>query len=82
MGVSYLALKVATKWQSWTNIVRLADGDQPQDDIPRLRRLRARSYASSWLTTRFLVGTLGNLLAGFVGYGAYWGAAKVLNALC
>jgi len=59
----WLAFKVASKWESWQNISRVPeslDGASPVDF------LRARRQWSTTLYLRFLVGTLLNIMFGFL----------------
>jgi hypothetical protein len=59
----YLAFKVASKWESWQNIVQVP---QTLEGVPQLDFLRARRQWGTTLYLRFLIGTLLNLLFGFV----------------
>ncbi|MBI3416327.1 MAG: hypothetical protein HY043_13615 [Verrucomicrobia bacterium] len=65
----WLTFKIASKWEAWKNIVQVPN---------RLRRVNdaewyaARSRLGSWILTRFQIGTLLNILIGFVS--AYIGA--------
>lgn len=58
----WLAFKVAAKWEVWKNIVQVPDslGKSP------IEYLKARSALGSYILTRFLVGTLANVLVGLV----------------
>ncbi|WCM49126.1 hypothetical protein OH720_19205 [Pseudomonas sp. WJP1] len=60
----WLAFKVASKWNVWTNIVSV-----PKDipDIDPIGFLIARRSWASHLLVTFLVGTLANVIAGFLG---------------
>jgi hypothetical protein len=57
----WLAFKVASGWQNWKLIVQVPD---KMDGVDDLDYLRARSQLGSWIFHRFLIGTLGNVLAG------------------
>lgn len=57
----WLAFKVASKWEVWSNVLRLPDtfpGVEP------LAYLKARRLWSSNLLMRFLIGSLSNVLLG------------------
>ena len=60
----WLAFKVASKWNAWTNIIAV-----PKEipGIDPIEFLIARRYWGSHLLMTFLVGTLANVLAGFIG---------------
>lgn len=61
--VGWLGFKVASKWQVWSSFIRV-----PQSlGESALDYLRATRAVGSWMTMRFLVGTISNVLAGFVG---------------
>lgn len=60
----WLAFKVASKWNAWTNVVSVPKEIAGLDPIDFL--IARRSWASHLLTT-FLVGTLANVLASFLG---------------
>jgi hypothetical protein len=60
----WLAFKVASKWNAWTNVVAVPkeiDGLDPIDFL-----IARRKWGSHVLMT-FLIGTLCNILVGFVG---------------
>jgi len=59
----WLAFKVASKWESWQNISRVPES---LDDVSEVDFLRARRQWSTTLYLRFLVGTLLNLMFGFL----------------
>ena len=60
----WLAFKVASKWNAWTNIVSVPKEIKDVDPISFL--IARRSWASHLLMT-FLVGTLANIIVGFLG---------------
>ncbi len=60
----WLAFKVASKWNAWTNIVSVPKEIAGIDPIEFL--IARRSWASHLLMT-FLVGTLANAIAGYLG---------------
>lgn len=70
--IAWLAFKVAAKWESWKNIVQV-----PKDikGYSPLASFRVRKTLGSWLLTRFLVGTLANILIGAAG--AYTGKVSL-----
>jgi hypothetical protein len=60
----WLAFKVASKWEVWSNIVAFPKNLKDVDDLDYLiarRRLGAQIF------TTFLVGTLANAIAAFIG---------------
>ncbi len=62
--VGWLGFKVASKWQVWSSFIRVPgslNGTRPLD------YLRATRAVGSWMAMRFLIGTISNVLAGFVG---------------
>ena len=60
---AWLAFKVASKWNAWTNIIAVPNSLEEIDDLDYL--IARRRWGSQLLTT-FLVGTLANVLVGFV----------------
>ncbi|MHC8327267.1 hypothetical protein [Pseudomonas sp. LB1P83] len=77
---SWLAFKVASKWNAWTNIVAVPKDIQDVDPIGFL--IARRSWATHLLTT-FLVGTLANIIAGLLGAAfTRHGYALEMNILC
>jgi hypothetical protein len=59
----WLAFKVATKWEAWANIVRVPE------ELPKVKGidfLRARSQLGSYILSRFMIGTLLNILVAVV----------------
>ena len=61
----WLAFKVASKWESWQNVVRVPDSLDGVGN--QLDFLRARRQWGSVLYTRFLIGTLLNVFMGVIG---------------
>ena len=72
---AWLVFKVAAKWESWGNIVRLKetrDGNLDSDSF------EIRHRFGTWLLNRFLIGTLLNiLLAGSAAWFYFWKAAAL-----
>ena len=62
---AWLAFKVASKWESWSNLTRVPN--ELDDVVSDLAYFKARTRWSSRTMQRFLVGTGLNLLAAFVG---------------
>ncbi len=69
MGTGYLAIiggwlvfKVGSKWQAWSNIIRVPE---KLTDIDEFSYLRARRRWGSKKLMGFLIGTLANILIGF-----------------
>ena len=61
---AWLALKVASKWEAWSNVVSVPKEIKYLGD---LEYLTARRQWGSHLYATFLVGTLANILAGYFG---------------
>ena len=59
----WLAFKVASKWEAWSNVVKVPD---LFDGSSQLDSLRARRDWASTLYGRFLIGTLLNVLTGTI----------------
>jgi hypothetical protein len=74
--VAWLAFKVASKWEAWSNVVKVP-GQLPKN-VDETDYFRARSQLGSWLFTRFVLGTLLNVLIGLVGVAV---GRKALDAL-
>jgi hypothetical protein len=64
----WLVFKVGSKWEVWNNVVRVPTSLNNVDDIDYLR---ARHFWGLSLLHRFLIGTLANVIASIVGWGAY-----------
>jgi len=63
--IAWLAFKVATKWEVWTNLYRVPD------KLPRLNQMDfflARTRLGARVFQRFMVGTLFNLGSALVAY--------------
>ena len=72
----WLAFKVASKWQSWSNIVKIPNELKGLDGVDYLR---CRRLWSDKIMTRFLIGTGVNILAGALA--GYSGKCVVLLLL-
>ena len=60
----WLVFKVGSKWQVWANVIKMPDKlEKNENDFSYLR---ARQRWGSWLHMRFLIGTVCNVLVGFV----------------
>lgn len=57
----WLAFKVASKWEVWSNVLRLPE---TLPGVEPIAYLRARRLWSSNLLMRFLIGSLANVLLG------------------
>jgi hypothetical protein len=58
----YLAFKVASKWESWQNIIQVP---QSLTGVSEIDFLRARRQWGTTIYLRFLIGTLLDVLFGF-----------------
>ena len=68
----WLVFKVASKWESWSNIVKIPEKISVQaEGFDDVEYLRCRRLWSDKIMTRFLIGTgvsiLSGILAGYVG---------------
>jgi hypothetical protein len=63
----WLAFKLAAKWEVWKHIIQVP---QSVDGISPLVWFQARNAFGSWVLSRFLIGTLANVLVGFIGAAA------------
>ena len=75
----WLAFKVASKWNVWSNVVALPDS---LEGATQLDYVIARRRWSSHLLITFLVGTLANLLIGFLGTVVGRHGPEAVRALC
>jgi hypothetical protein len=64
---AWLAFKVASKWNAWSNIIAVPQSLSGVDDLEYL--IARRRWGSQLLMT-FLVGTLWNILIALLGYAA------------
>jgi hypothetical protein len=66
---AWFVFKVAAKWNAWTMLGELDEklgGENPTD------RARSRTEWGAFITNRFLIGTLYNVLCGVIGAVAGW----------
>jgi len=65
---AWLVFKVAAKWESWTNIVKV-----PADikDMDTFEYLELRNNLATVVLQKFLIGTIGNILAAMIGMGVF-----------
>lgn len=61
--VGWLVFKVGTKWEVWNNIVKVPDSISESSP---LSYLRARRAWGARLLSSFLIGTISNILIGFI----------------
>lgn len=61
---AWLAFKVASKWNAWSNVISVP---KELPGIDQLEYLVARRRWGSQLLTTFLVGTLSNVIIGYFG---------------
>jgi len=59
----WFAFKVAAKWEVWKNIIQFPS---TLDNIQPLIWYKTRKAIGSWILTRFLIGTLVNVLIGSI----------------
>ena len=72
----WLAFKVASKWANWQHIVRVPD---KLEGVDPLEFFGATLRYASHILQRFLIGTLGNVLAALIGVG--FGKKLILTIL-
>ena len=73
---AWLAFKLASKWNVWTNVIAVPE---KLNKIDPLDYLIARRKWGSHLLLTFLVGTLSNLILAYVGVVAIRYAATLIN---
>lgn len=67
LAAGWLIFKVGSKWEIWTNIIKMPESPDG------VHGFHLRNMFGSWLLQRWLLGTLGNLIAAIVGVGlARW----------
>lgn len=76
---AWLAFKVASKWQVWSTVVALPDS---LADAEQLDYVIARRRWSSNLLVTFLVGTLANVMIGFLGVVVGRHGYEAVRTLC
>jgi hypothetical protein len=78
---AWLVFKVGSKWQVWNNLIQVPKEIKDIDgkDIDDFSYLRARQVWGSWLLTRFLIGTLLNII---IGFGLAYILQKITNKTC
>ena len=64
----WLVFKVAAKWESWTNIVKVPAEIKNVDDF---EYLELRNNLATIVLQKFLIGTIGNILAAMIGIGVF-----------
>jgi len=76
--VGWLGFKVASKWETWTNLYKVPDTIR---GINQLDFLRARMDLGSRTYQRFLVGTSANLIASLISLGLFFLLAEAFPCL-
>ena len=66
---AWLAFKVATKWEVWSNVIQVPT---KLNDATDISYLSARRKWGSSVFMRFLLGTLSNIILGMVAFGLTW----------
>ncbi|MEW5980257.1 MAG: hypothetical protein AB1898_31065 [Acidobacteriota bacterium] len=61
----WLAFKLAAKWEAWANIVKVPSS---LPKIPEFDYFRSRRQLGSYILSRFLLGTLSNVLIGLLAW--------------
>lgn len=65
---AWLAFKVAVKWESWTNIIKMP---RKIKEINDFEYLVFRNKLATTVMQKFLIGTIGNILAAAIGMGLF-----------
>jgi hypothetical protein len=73
----WLAFKVAAKWATWQHITKMTDVFGPGDP---LEKVKTRDIIGSFILSRFLIGTLYNILCGVVGAAVSWFVQQLVKA--
>jgi hypothetical protein len=69
---AWLVFKVAVKWEAWTNIVKLPEKIlYKEKEVDGLEYLVARNKLATVVNQKFLIGTLGNIMAALAGMGIF-----------
>lgn len=71
----WLVFKVAAKWETWSHIVRLPELYKDVELESEAFKLRHRF--SSWLHSRFIIGTLANIMVAAITAAIYWGLNEI-----
>ena len=66
---AWLAFKVASKWEAWSNIIQVNPKLGEKDEVSYLA---ARRRWGSIMYMRFILGTISNLLLGMAAFGITW----------
>lgn len=61
VGAGWLLFKVAAKWESWSNIIKVPGDEKAEPPLP------ARNVWGTKVLSQFLVGTLANIMVGLIG---------------
>lgn len=67
----WLTFKLASKWQTWSTIIKLPemiDGINTLDE--KIEYVGAKNKMGTYTLHRWLIGTMGNILSGFIGMGS------------
>ncbi len=75
---AWLAFKVASKWNAWTNVIAVPDKIVDLDDLDFL--IARRRWGSHVLMT-FLIGTAYNIIAGMLGAAVVLHWSEIITAL-
>jgi len=74
----WLVFKVGSKWEVWSNLVKVPEKMDMTDEI---NYLRARHDWGTAVLTRFLVGTISNILLAMIGTAICFGVQQLLFML-
>ncbi len=62
----WLVFKVGSKWENWTNIIKVPEKKKSDEGI---HFLFVRHNWGTYIFTRFIVGTLSNIIISMIGTG-------------
>jgi hypothetical protein len=74
---AWLVFKVAAKWETRAHIVRL---DETESKDLKSEEFETRAMYSSWVHSRFIIGTLSNIAIAVIGAWAYLQVSKYCGA--
>jgi hypothetical protein len=74
LAAGWLALKVASKWAIWQNVVKMPDNFpyKENENVDSLKAFRVKNQWGGRLLNRFMLGTFYNLICGLCGAVVSW----------
>lgn len=77
LAAAWLAFKLASKWQSWSSIVKVPEA--APDGVDQLDYLSAKNVWASQVLQRWLIGVLLNILVAFAGLAVGVGVGRAIT---